>query len=277
MRTRRLIFTFATLVGVLSVSSLALAADDDDGASPPPKKKERRVTEEGDGDGGGEKPKPKPKPEAKSESKSEDSTGDDHAGVVGRLGIGYFGEFDIPIGAGAGGAAFTGKTQVIGVRYWLSEGLGLDLGLGLLITSSSVSSGGTSVNNATPTGFALKAGLPLKMFGSKHYLFFIDPQLNLGYGSVTQSGGAGAPDTGNNGFRIRVGATAGAEIQFGFIGIPQLALDASVGLYLDYATSTTSPPSPAASTTLSNLVLATDSFTNPWNIFTTNVAARYYF
>ena len=40
----------------------------------------------------------------------------------------------------------------------------------------------------------------------------------------------GQPDTSLTGSRIEIGARAGAEIQFGFIGVPQLALQGSIGV-----------------------------------------------
>ena len=75
-----------------------------------------------------------------------------------------------------------------------------------------------------------------------------------------------------------VGARAGTEIQFGFIGIPELSLQAGVGLALSYdRVKATNKTTPETSTTVSQTRLGTSVGDNPWNIFTGNVAALYYF
>ena len=82
-----------------------------------------------------------------------------------------------------------------------------------------------------------------------------------------------------SGFQLDIGARAGAEIHFGFIDIPQLSLQASVGLLftLQNAKTTVEAPGGDTETTQSATLLRTASFDNPWNIFTSNVAALYYF
>ncbi|MGZ3420278.1 MAG: hypothetical protein ACXVEE_20555 [Polyangiales bacterium] len=195
----------------------------------------------------------------------------DHSLVVGHFGASYFGQFQVPFGTLASNAA----TQIVGVRYWTSDTMGLDLGLGFLTSSGSTKSGNTTTDNPSRWGFSLKAGVPISLLSAKHYLFFFEPQAIVGYASesIRPTGG---DETKNTGYHIALGATAGAEIQFGFIGIPHLALDATLGLGLDLQ-SATSKTGNNPETTSSSTGLGTAAFAAPWNIFNSNVAARYYF
>ena len=75
---------------------------------------------------------------------------------------------------------------------------------------------------------------------------------------------------------ICIGARVGAEIQFGFIGIPQLALQGTVGVHLTYEGSSISLPN---NTELSahRFGFGTTVQGKPWDIFTSNISAIYYF
>ena len=75
--------------------------------------------------------------------------------------------------------------------------------------------------------------------------------------------------------QIEGGVRAGAEVFFGFIGIPQLSLEGSVGVFLSSSTGKVS--SGGASTRFSSFVLSTSSVAQPWDIFRKDIAARYYF
>jgi hypothetical protein len=86
----------------------------------------------------------------------------------------------------------------------------------------------------------------------------------------------GADSVSGSGFHLDIGARAGAEIHFGFIDIPQLSLQGSVGAafaidsvgFEDVAGEEYDASFTSIGTTLQD---------NPWNIFTSNVAAIYYF
>jgi|HubBroStandDraft_2_1064218.scaffolds.fasta_scaffold374489_2 hypothetical protein len=168
----------------------------------------------------------------------------DHSVVVGHLGVGYFGEFDM------GQVA----VQQVGVRYWLRDNMGIDGAVGLGVTGSS--------NAAGEFGISASGGLPISLFAGKHYTFIFEPLARLGYGTVNDRGGAA------NYWHLQVGATAGCEIQFGFIGIPQLALDAQVGLVFDIQGDNAGNTSEYFGTTIG---------AQPWDIFRSTVAAIYYF
>jgi hypothetical protein len=192
----------------------------------------------------------------------------DHDLVVGHLGVGYLGRRTIQIGAAdAGGSAVS--APVIGVRLWMNQRLGLDLGLGLSIQSSSQDNPGADEDGPNHFAAILHGGVPLALATSRHFTFEIVPEANIGFGS----GSAG--DTDFSGFQLDLGARAGSEIHWGFIGIPQLSLQASVGLLV--STSRAKSEAGDAETTQKTTRLSTAVYDNPWNVFTSNVSALYYF
>ncbi|GAC1585462.1 MAG: hypothetical protein NVS3B20_15000 [Polyangiales bacterium] len=199
----------------------------------------------------------------------------DQSRVVGRLGVGYFGAFDVPLGSDAKKDGVT--TQVIGVRYWLQEKLGIDVGLGLDMESGSVTNDGKSADSPSKLAFTLKGGVPIALMSGKHYTFFVEPGLAFAHAGQTKKDPA--VETSSSGNRFDIGAGAGAAVYFGFIGIPQLSLDATVGLYADFrgGTTKTSAPNSTVESSFTSTTISTQSAHQPWNIFFTNVAAIYYF
>ena len=190
--------------------------------------------------------------------------GSDHDAMVGRLAVGYLGRSALEIGA-AGADAGPLAAPVIGVRYWLSRGLGIDAGLGFGFESSSVGDD----DGPSRWGLILHGGLPLALASSRHFVFEVIPEANLGFG------GASAGDTDHSGFLLDVGARAGAEIHFGFIGLPELSLQGSLGVLLQHTS--TSTDDDGTETDASAFFIRTTVYDSPWNIFTSNVAALYYF
>lgn len=210
--------------------------------------------------------------------------GTDHEMVVGRLGIGFFGTAQLPAGFDANGATLVSAPQV-GMRMWFVENLGIEGAIGFALSSGSVDNDGTSVDLESVFGLAFHVGLPLSFYYGEHYNFMLIPEINVGFadGSVPVAGNG---DTLISGFNFGVGARIGAEIQFGFIDIPELALQGTVGLGFQFqsATNDVCNPDPAAScnegstqSTLSRVGLGTTVQAEPWDIFTGNIAAIYYF
>jgi hypothetical protein len=205
-----------------------------------------------------------------------------HSQFVGRLGVGYLGRRSMAVGALNNSV----DAPVIGVRYWLDDMLGIDVGLGLssVSQSSEVKAGGMTTKTDGPSGTAiiLHGGVPLSLYAAKNYSFQITPELNIGTGSGTQEIMiAMVPEEVKfSGFHFDIGARAGAEIHFGFIGIPELSLQGSVGLNIASDSATTDTPQGAGARSeakQSQTVIGTTVGNNPWNIFTSNVAALYYF
>jgi hypothetical protein len=212
----------------------------------------------------------------------------DHDQMVGRLAVGYFGIANTGAGANTGATgpndtpyAVTGVAPVVGVRYWLNQLIGLDVGVGMSIIGGSIkAANGTSTSRGSFTGFTLHGGVPLALASADHFAFEIIPELNVGFaGGGIDPNGATAGDVSYSGFHFDLGARAGAEISFGFIHLPQLSLVGSVGLRFDTDTgkTTDSTVTPEAKTSSSRSEFHTTVGANPWAIFTNQVAALYYF
>jgi hypothetical protein len=201
--------------------------------------------------------------------------------VIGRLGVGWLGTVDVPVGpaANAGAASMAPiPTPVVGVRYWINSVIGLDAGLGFFTTSSATrteTGTTTTVEGPTRTSVVLRAGVPITLADVGNFAFNVIPEINVGIGTGGIKGPMGGPTTDLSGFLLEGGLRAGAEIFFGFIGIPQLSLEGSVGAFLSSATGKMSAG--GGSTRFSSFVLSTSSVAQPWDIFRKDVAARYYF
>ena len=221
-------------------------------------------------------------------TKVEEDPTSDHEKVVGHIGVGYMGLTSVPVAADAGtGIGNVIQAPVIGVRWWLAERVGLDLGLGLGLASSSTETvtpgaGGTvTTTTDAPSVFAIAfhGGVPLVLAHQKHYKFLVIPELNIARGSFTVTP-ANAPEVSHTGFLFNVGARIGAEIHFGFVGLPQLALQASVGLNLGIENrkqSATAPNGVETSASNSTFRLGTTVQSDPWAIFANSISALYYF
>jgi hypothetical protein len=138
--------------------------------------------------------------------------------------------------------------------------MGIDAGLGLRFSGGSDGVQGYNIA-------ILHFGVPLALAGSKHFSFQVVPEANLGYGTTDLG------DTTNKDFHLDIGARAGAEIQFGFIGIPELSLQGGIGVGINYDHYSIGGGGPSGHT----LAFGTSVGDNPWQIFTGNVAALYYF
>jgi hypothetical protein len=217
----------------------------------------------------------------------------DHERFIGHLAVGYMGISQIPIGtanpAPTGGTitdpgAGSVTAPILGVRYWLKRGLGIDAGIGFGYQSGGVTvvNGNTTTttsNNNNAFAFALHGGVPLALAEGHHYVFEFVPESTIGFATGTVKGGPGnppGPDTSVNGLRFNLGARIGAEIHFGFMGIPELALQASIGAYLSYSQASASQGG-SNSWTQNAFSIATSVQGDPWAIFADNISALYYF
>jgi hypothetical protein len=216
--------------------------------------------------------------------KAQATTGDtDHEQMIGHFAVGYMGARTVYIMPGQGGAQNSGTIDapVIGVRYWLDTMLGIDAGIGFSNDSGSHKDDpGSTVDDAALTGFLVHAGVPLALAGGKHFSFQIVPELNVGFASQNWTGAQGSNEEDKrSGTTVQVGARAGGEVQFGFMGLPQLSLQAGVGLYYTTATvkdeHTLGNNKDTHETTKTHI--GTSVHGEPWDAFTGNIAALYYF
>jgi len=215
----------------------------------------------------------------------------DHSAMVENFGIGFFGVMGVPIAFATTPPevvadrhtvfAETVQAPTIGLRYWLSDRLGVEGALGIGIRSESLET--TDATGATASAYDLSAtalvihgGVPLALAYSGHFVFEVVPELNFGFSSGTVKGVTAQQDVDVGGLLVELGARAGAEIHFGFIDIPQLALQGSVGFHLTYQ-SRSSEAGSGISADQSGFFLGTSWREDPWDLFTGNVAAIYYF
>jgi hypothetical protein len=217
----------------------------------------------------------------------------DHDKLVGHFGVGYFGISQIPYAAGLAAGTLPTATvtaPVVGVRYWMTRQVGLDVGAGLSLSTFSNSQ--TPAPNPTPQNpptvfaFALHGGVPIALASAKHFTFEIVPEVTFGYASTSVDEATPQPNQSLHGLRLDIGGRVGAEINFGFMGLPQLALEGSVGLYARYQnvggsqgayTPNGGMPLPAVSASSGVFTLGTSVGSDPWAIFTDNISALYYF
>jgi hypothetical protein len=195
---------------------------------------------------------------------------------VGRIGVGWLGTVDVPVGPALAAGTPPIPTPVVGIRYWLSSTLGIDAGLGFFTTNSATRTEATTnqtVQGPTRTAFVLHAGVPLSLADVGNFSFVVTPELNLGIGTGKGTNADANADL--SGFLLEGGVRAGAEVFFGFIGIPQLSLEGSAGVFLSSATGKVSAG--GGSTRFSTFMLSTSSVAQPWDIFRKDIAARYYF
>jgi hypothetical protein len=194
-----------------------------------------------------------------------------------RWAIGYAGISQAPVTPGT-----TLTIPAVGLRYWMSPIVGLDVAAGVGFAGGSQNVDDGAGNNLTSDkngigGFVLQAGLPIALSNHRHVSFQVIPMLSATYASTTIGTGMAAEDV--NGLRFDLGARAGFELFFGFIGIPELALSATVGIQFEYLRYSASMDTGAgrASGTDTTYAISTTVQNNPWDIFTGGVAARYYF
>jgi hypothetical protein len=223
--------------------------------------------------------------------KEEEDPTSDHEKVVGHIGVGYFGFTNVRIATGPGNASGTPSETIpaptVGVRYWLGEKFGLDIGIGFgFAGGSSEAVGGTatqSIDQASKTAFAGHFGVPLVFAHQKHYKFLLVPELNVGFASSTLQaptapGAPTAPEISLSGFHLDVGARIGAEIHFGFIGVPQLSLQATVGALArrDAWKASADINGTTVSSSQGTTGFGTTVQADPWAIFVNNISAIYY-
>jgi len=196
--------------------------------------------------------------------------------------IGYSGLSQVPLGldqtTSSSMAQLVDSTvPAIGVRYWASPLIGIDVAIGFAWSGGSIDTNGTTSDKDKAVGLLVQGGVPLALATYRHISFQAIPYFAIAHGQTSRgvSTFPGNPGADLSGTRVEAGARGGFEVFFGFIGLPQLALSATVGFRFEYrkysasaAGLTNSDTTYGVSTTVQN---------SPWDIFTGNVAARYYF
>jgi hypothetical protein len=191
--------------------------------------------------------------------------------------------FEFPNSGGADPIPLTVYT--VGLRHWTRKPMGpfrnwgVDAGLGVIWKRSSVTSPqtGTIHTSSGPSanGVGLHLGLPLAVTHHQHATFELVPELDVIWARETIPALDDGDSTSYDGWSARLGARAGFEIYFGFVGLPNLAIEASLGAAMTYdSVRTKVGPIERSSRTWGFQTLRGDE---PWSIFTGNVAAMYHF
>ena len=167
----------------------------------------------------------------------------DHAKVS--FGVSFFGveRFQItPFALTTGeDEAYSLPVTTIGVRLWVTEMIGLDVGLGLGIETSSYDDestpGGDFLQGERDGAFALRlqVGLPVALKTYQHFNILLIPEVAFTYGATTYLDSDPDNDINVSAVALDLGVKVGGELQFGFWGVPNLSLQATVGLGFRYA------------------------------------------
>lgn len=231
-------------------------------------------------DGGFEpsaEPAKKPAPTAgpPADTEPEEPALSDHSKVVRSFAIGYFGMRDIRIGTdplNPGPGVIS--APVLGVRYWISEIFGVDVGMGFFLQDGVLTVPGQEDTFAPAyTGILVHAAMPLALASTGHFSFQVGPEVNVGLASSTID--EVDPDSTFSGSHWDVGVRGGGEVQFGFIDMPQLSLRAGIAFH--YAEDNVGGEVDGQDFSTNTTTVATSVGNSPWDIFTGNVAALYYF
>jgi len=210
----------------------------------------------------------------------------DHEQVVHRWGVGLLSAVELrPLLPGPNYPDQSLVVAMLGARTWLGRRVGFEVGLGFNTVSGNRADDlkdRKDVPDPTTWGFAMHLGLPLSLYDDQHYQFMILPELNLGMAVGRTKDDPNA--LGDQAVRQRArllggGLRAGAEVQFGMIGLPMLALSGTVGLRLNYHQSSVEADQNGVVVTRTRSMFtgSTSSFNDPWDLFVSSIAALYYF
>lgn len=171
---------------------------------------------------------------------------------------------------------------VLGVRWWTPmRRLGVELGVGAMVSGSysdtPMMPGGAVGDGPATTEMLVHLSLPVMLASTRHTILFVAPEFRFGYSRFQ-------PDATNSGVvtasTIDASLKAGVEIFFSFLGLDNLSIEAGVRAGLTYEARyvvTSLPLEPVITAVTSQTRFATSLVANPWDLFTSTLAARYYF
>ncbi len=171
---------------------------------------------------------------------------------------------------------------LLGVRWWTpAKVLGLELGVGAMVSGSysdqPMMAGGAVGEGPASTELLFHLSAPLVLGSTQHTIIFVAPEARAGLSRLQPDAtGSGVITATTFDFSLK----AGVEIFFSFIGLSNLSIEAGVraGLVHEFRQSSRSQPlQPDVVSTQSQTRFATSLIANPWDLFTSTLAARYYF
>jgi len=204
--------------------------------------------------------------------------------VAGRWGAAFFGVRTVDFGSFPPGVPNTVEVVTLGVRRWMAPGslgstrtwgidAGLGFGYGRTKTETPVTGGGTSSAQASGFGLGFHLGLPIALAQGRHFTALLAPEVDLLYASGKADQGTPLRIIDWRGFGFDVGARLGAEVYFGFLDMPQLALEGSLGVKARYD-SVTMDPKAVGQSDVSHWRIGSD---RPLGFLAGNLSVVYYF
>lgn len=273
----------ASIAALAFVTSTAAAQNFEASASADT---ETGVDADADGDAEADAPAPAPEPAREEpliepeapKSKIETEGGSDHEKVVGHFGVGYMGRQSMVVGQ----ARTTVYAPIIGVRYWFDDFIGLDAGVGLNASSGKSTTNADGADDVRRPGLyvtMVHVGVPLNLLSRGSFSFQIVPEANMGFAGTGDQNAADDIKVNDTGFHLSAGARAGAEIQFGFIGLHELSLQGHVGLYIQHEAGATRTKTDDDVVRVGERTRTFGSTLgpDPWDLFTGSISALYYF
>jgi hypothetical protein len=171
---------------------------------------------------------------------------------------------------------------LLGVRWWTPlRRLGLELGVGAMVSAAhadvAMQPGAPIGDGPDSTEFLFHLSVPVALASTQHTIVFIAPEARAGFSRFQpDASGAGVLTATTLDFSLK----AGVEIFFSFIGLDNLSIEAGVRAGLVYEARefvTSRPLQPDLVQVISRTRFATSLVANPWDLFTSTLAARYYF
>lgn len=199
----------------------------------------------------------------------------------GTVGVGYLGLSSMtPLGLSLGGLGGLGaliprnQVPLLGVRWWLRDArLGLDFGVGVMMSTGTESIAFAGLPSLQVVGHV---GLPIAVASTQHVIVLLAPEFRAGL-STTTSGGSNEA----TGSLLEVAVRGGVELFFGFIGVPELSLEAAVraGVAREaQGFSFLSPLGPGGGTTsFETYRFATSLSGDAGSIIASSLSLKYYF
>ncbi len=210
----------------------------------------------------------------------------DHQFVVKKLGVGFMGiQSVMALDPRDPNNSRVYSAPTIGARYWFDSMLGVEAGLGLNLNggSNKIDKSLGDHDSFTGTAIAFRVGVPLSLYDSEHYSFQVIPDFHFSYGKLSEKHDDLDPAITRDFATTTwgLGFSAGAEIYFGFMNIPELSVQAGVGFNFSKASSSTGidpQTDPVeALPTADYHEFSTNLEGEPWDIFTGSLRALYYF
>ncbi len=242
---------------------------------------------------------------ARAEEEPATTPATDHERVVGTVAVAFHGARFVPVALPQAADAIVIDAQgnaelsivegdvtvpIFGGRYWFSRRVGIDVGLGFNVHSGSVAKEipnadaalDRTANADAPTQLALaaKVGVPISVHAGAHYNLMVIPDAGIGYTSTTieafNKGTSGEDlDLVLDGLVLAAGARLGAELEFGFVGVPELSVQTAWGLAFESRRRRGRIGD--ASATLFEKAIGTSWRDDPWDVFTGTFSVFYAF